>query len=119
MLTVAVMHHIADPDDVRAALAEMVRVAKPGGAIVIWDHNPRNPYWGRLMARVPQDDGSERLIREASSRRAERRRRLVRPCVQLGLVPDFTPPRAAARRRRARAPGSSARRCCGASAPTT
>ncbi len=62
VLTVAVMHHIADPDDVRASIAEMLRVVRPGGTVLIWDHNPRNPYWGHLMARVPQDDGSERLV---------------------------------------------------------
>jgi SAM-dependent methyltransferase len=93
VLTVAVMHHIADPHDVRAAIAEMVRVVKPGGTIVIWDHNPRNPYWARLMARVPQDDGSERLISEAELRTGVSvAGGFVRQCVQLGLVPDFTPP---------------------------
>ncbi len=60
---------------------------------MVWDHNPRNPYWGHLMARVPQDTGDERLIPEAelvgglqdagSEILASR---------QLGLVPDFTPP---------------------------
>lgn len=92
VMCVAVMHHVADPGDVRRTLGEMVRVARPGAAVLVWDHNPRNPYWGHLMARVPQDDGSERLIPEdellaglrgggaeiASSR-------------QLGLVPDFVP----------------------------
>ena len=62
--SVATFHHIADPGDVRVTLAEMVRVARPGGRILVWDHNPRNPYWGRLMARVPQDTGEERLIGE-------------------------------------------------------
>ena len=38
--------------------------SRPGGRVLIWDHNPRNPYWGRLMARVPQDTGEERLIGE-------------------------------------------------------
>ena len=30
-VSVATMHHIADPDGVRAALIEMVRVVRPGG----------------------------------------------------------------------------------------
>lgn len=94
VLSVATMHHIADPDDVRVTLAEMVRVAKPSSRILVWDHNPRNPYWGRLMARVPQDTGEERLIPEgevvAGLRRAGAR--LV-SSAQLGMVPDFTPRR--------------------------
>jgi SAM-dependent methyltransferase len=97
VLTVAVMHHIADPDDVRQTLAEMVRVAKPGGRILVWDHNPRNPYWGRLMARVPQDTGEERLIGEREiidGLRAAGATVLL--STQLGLVPDFTPPGALA-----------------------
>ena len=92
VLSVAVMHHIAAPDDVRRTLAEMVRVARPGGRVLVWDHNPRNPYWRLLMARVPQDTGEERLVGV---------RELVRGLVdagaeplivtQLGMVPDFTP----------------------------
>jgi ubiquinone/menaquinone biosynthesis C-methylase UbiE len=95
VLTVATMHHIADPDDVRQTLAEMVRVVKPSGRVLVWDHNPRNPYWGRLMARVPQDTGEERLIGEAEIvtglRSAGGQILLSR---QLGAIPDFTPPRA-------------------------
>jgi SAM-dependent methyltransferase len=92
VLTVAVMHHIADASDVRGALFEMVRVARPGGRVLVWDHNPRNPYWGRLMARVPQDTGEERLIPEAElldGLRAAGTDILL--SAQLGLVPDFTP----------------------------
>ena len=95
VLTVAVMHHIADVDDVRQTLAEMVRVVKPSGRVLVWDHNPRNPYWGKLMARVPQDTGEERLIPEAeiiSDLRAAGGQILLSS--QLGAVPDFTPPRA-------------------------
>ena len=95
VLTVAVMHHIADADDVRRTLAEMVRVSKPGGRGLIWDHNPRNPYWSLLMARVPQDTGEERLIPErevvAGLHAAGA---VIMLSTQLGLVPDFVPPRA-------------------------
>ena len=90
--SVAVMHHIAEPPRVRRTLSEMVRVTRPGGRILVWDHNPLNPYWSLLMRRVPQDTGAERLVpltelvaglREAGTRivRAER----------LGLMPDFVP----------------------------
>ncbi len=92
-MCVAVMHHIAQPEAVRDSLKEMVRVTTPGGLVLIWDHNPRNPYWKNLMARVPQDDGSERLIPEAeiiSGLTAGAAAVLSRD--QLGFVPDFTPP---------------------------
>lgn len=91
---VAVMHHVAEPAAVRATLAEMARVTRPGGHVLVWDHNPRNPYWKLLMARVPQDDGSERLIPEhevLAGLRAGGAR--VLSSEPLGFVPDFVPPR--------------------------
>jgi SAM-dependent methyltransferase len=92
-ITVAALHHVADPDDVRATLVEMVRVLRPGGQIVVWDHNPRNPYWKNLMARVPQDDGSERLVPEEEIVGGlEEGGGEVIGSSQLGLVPDFVPP---------------------------
>ena len=92
-LTVAALHHIADPEAVHRTLTEMVRVTRAGGRIVIWDHNPRNPYWKSLMARVPQDDGSERLVPEAEIERGLRDGGAeILSSRQLGLVPDFAPP---------------------------
>jgi SAM-dependent methyltransferase len=90
---VAVMHHIADPEEVHEALAEMVRVTAPGGLTLVWDHNPRNPYWKHLMARVPQDDGSERLIPEAeiTGGLVDGGARIL-SSRRLGMVPDFVPP---------------------------
>lgn len=95
VLCVAVMHHVADAEAVRGTLGEMVRVARPGGQILVWDHNPRNPYWKRLMARVPQDTGEERLIGEHEMRTGlEAGGAEVVLSAQLGLVPDFVPPAA-------------------------
>jgi hypothetical protein len=69
-------------------------VLRPGGRVVVWDHNPRNPYWGPLMARVPQDTGEERLIPEAEVLAGLRAAGgEVLRSRQLGLVPDFVPPR--------------------------
>ncbi|MCC6315132.1 MAG: class I SAM-dependent methyltransferase [Thermomicrobiales bacterium] len=90
---VAVMHHIADPLAVRRTLVEMARVTRPGGHVLIWDHNPRNPYWPLLMHRVPQDTGAERLIPQSEITAGLRAggAQLVRADL-LGLVPDFAPP---------------------------
>jgi SAM-dependent methyltransferase len=93
-LSVATMHHIADAAAVRSALTEMVRVVRPGGRVIIWDHNPRNPYWPRLMRRVPQDRGDERLI-PAEELVAGLEAGQAEPLLvtQLGMVPDFVPRR--------------------------
>ena len=89
---VAVMHHVAEPAAVRATLAEMARVTRPGGHVLVWDHNPRNPYWPLLMRRVPQDTGAERLIPEDEIVRGLRSGGAVPVTAEpLGLVPDFAP----------------------------
>ena len=89
---VAVLHHVADPEAVRRTLAEMVRVTRPGGHVLVWDHNPRNPYWPIVMRRVPQDTGAERLIPEAEivEGLTAAGARPVR-VAQLGLMPDCVP----------------------------
>jgi ubiquinone/menaquinone biosynthesis C-methylase UbiE len=91
-VTVATLHHVAAPDAVAATIQEMVRVIRPGGHAVLWDHNPNNPYWPIIMKRVPQDDGSERLVpmREllAAASSAGSRPALA---TRLGFMPDFLP----------------------------
>jgi ubiquinone/menaquinone biosynthesis C-methylase UbiE len=90
--SVAVLHHIAEPERVNRTLREMVRVTRPGGQIVIWDHNPLNPYWPWLMRRVPQDNGAERLVplAEIISGLEDAGARVVRR-ERLGLLPEFVP----------------------------
>jgi SAM-dependent methyltransferase len=93
VITVAALHHVAEPEAVRRTLGEMTRVCRPGGRIVVWDHNPRNPYWSNLMRRVPQDTGEERLIPEAEIVSGLRDAGAqVLSIQQLGLIPDFVPP---------------------------
>ncbi len=90
--SVAVMHHIADPELVRRTLAEMVRVTRPGGRILVWDHNPLNPYWPLLMRRVPQDSGAERLVPLAELVGGlERAGAAMVRTERLGLMPEFVP----------------------------
>jgi SAM-dependent methyltransferase len=95
--TFAVLHHLIDRDLVVATLREIARVVRSGGAAVVWDHNPLNPYWRILMARLPQDQGDERLVParlivdtlRGEGMRDVRLRRLT-------FTPDFTPARALA-----------------------
>lgn len=90
--SVATMHHLETPERVAGTIAEMARVVRWGGFVLIWDHNPLNPYWPILMARVPQDSGEERLVSLAELTAACRSAGLrVRSRKRVGLVPDFMP----------------------------
>ncbi len=91
-LSVATMHHLETPERVADTIAEMGRVVRPGGHVLIWDHNPLNPYWPILMKRVPQDHGDERLVSVWELLEATRLAGL-RPerAWRTGLVPDFMP----------------------------
>jgi ubiquinone/menaquinone biosynthesis C-methylase UbiE len=90
--SVAVFHHLITPELVAAALGEMVRVAKPGGAIVVWDHNPLNPFWPLIMKSVPQDCGEERTVplRELLDGFTAAHATIERAW-QCGFIPGFTP----------------------------
>ena len=91
-LSVATMHHLETPERVADTIAEMGRVVRPGGFVLIWDHNPLNPYWPILMKRVPQDHGDERLVSVWEILDGVRQAGLnpVR-AARTGLVPDFMP----------------------------
>jgi SAM-dependent methyltransferase len=92
-ITIATLHHITDPDLVARTLAGMVRVVRPGGVVVAWDHNPKNPYWPILMKRLPQDTGEERLVplEEIETAFAGAGAVAIRS-ERSGLVPEFATP---------------------------
>jgi ubiquinone/menaquinone biosynthesis C-methylase UbiE len=88
----ACLHHMIDPEVVQAALGEMVRVLRPGATVLVWDHNPRNPYWRFLMARLPQDRGDERLVPASEVLTGLKRGGLAQPKLRrMTFMPEFTP----------------------------
>jgi SAM-dependent methyltransferase len=91
-VTVAALHHIFEPTAVAATIREMLRVTRPGGAAIIWDHNPLNPYWPILMRRLPQDQEDTRLVPAGEIQRAVWDAGAVHvEIVRRGWVPDFLP----------------------------
>lgn len=89
--SVAAFHHLIRPDKVALAVKEMHRIVKPGGTMVIWDHNLRNPYWKIIMAKVPQDTGYERIVPLEEFRRLLTALACRWSVVYSGWVPDFVP----------------------------
>lgn len=91
-LSVAMLRHVAERSAVASVIAEMVRITRPGGVCVIWDHNPLNPYWPVVIRRVPQDTGEERLIPAKEIIRALDQAGAQRYWLKRsGFVPDFAP----------------------------
>jgi SAM-dependent methyltransferase len=92
VLTVATLHHLETPERVARTVSELGRVAKPGGFVLLWDHNPSNPYWPILMKRVPQDSGDERLVPLSELLAAVRAAGLAPyRTFRSGFTPDFLP----------------------------
>jgi SAM-dependent methyltransferase len=50
----AVLHHVP-PEKRPEVYAELCRVARPGGQIVVFEHNPLNPVTRYVVARTPID----------------------------------------------------------------
>jgi SAM-dependent methyltransferase len=62
------VHHLP-PDRRDAALAEMRRIVRPGGLVVVFEHNPLNPLTRLAVARCPFDEDAVLLgPRELRSR---------------------------------------------------
>jgi SAM-dependent methyltransferase len=81
-----VFHHI--PPAARAEVARSLRARiKPGGRIVVWEHNPFNPFT-RLLVRLCPFDGEARLLAPAALRGLLARAGMrLRPARHVCLVP--------------------------------
>ncbi|HEY6322724.1 MAG TPA: class I SAM-dependent methyltransferase [Thermoanaerobaculia bacterium] len=84
VFAVCVLHHVP-PDGRRDALVgEMARLARPGGLVAIWEHNPWNPLTRRAVARC-RFDRDAALLSLAETRRLLRRAGLSRIESRYGL----------------------------------
>ena len=65
--TICVLHHV-EPRQRPALISEAVRVTRPGGALVIFEHNPLNPLTRRAVAGCEFDRDAVLLRRGESER---------------------------------------------------
>jgi SAM-dependent methyltransferase len=64
---ICVLHHI-DSDQRAAVAAELARVVKPGGLVVVFEHNPLNPATRVAVSRCEFDVGVELLTQGTTKR---------------------------------------------------
>ena len=64
---VCVLHHV-EPSERPRFTAEMARVVRPGGLVVIFEHNPFNPLTRVAVSRCEFDEGVELLRRSEADR---------------------------------------------------
>ena len=64
---ICVLHHVL-PEDRVALLAEVRRVLKPGGLLLVFEHNPFNPLTRLAVARCAFDRDAQLLSRGLSAR---------------------------------------------------
>ena len=73
VFAVCVLHHVPPGGGRRdAVVGEMARLARPGGLVAIWEHNPWNPLTRRVVARCSFDRDAA-LLSLAETRRLVRR----------------------------------------------
>ena len=58
VFAICVYHHLGESERV-AHLEEMTRVARPGGLLFVFEHNPYNPVTRVIFRRAPIDQGCE------------------------------------------------------------
>ncbi len=92
VISTAVFHHLSSEEVVFKTLREMVRVAKKGGKVVIWDANPLNPYWLFLFKRVPYDKDIKSLMPLRKILLEAKKLDLANiKVLKSGWIPDFAP----------------------------
>ena len=64
---ICVLHHVEVPDRVRV-VRDVARVVRPGGLVVVFEHNPRNPLTRVAVSRCEFDEGVKLLGRRAVTR---------------------------------------------------
>ena len=84
VFAVCVLHHVPPGGQRDALVGEMARLARPGGLVAIWEHNPWNPLTRRVVARCPFDRDAA-LLSLAETRRLLRRAGLSRVESRYGL----------------------------------
>jgi SAM-dependent methyltransferase len=85
VFAVCVLHHVPPGGGRRdAVVGEMARLARPGGLVAIWEHNPWNPLTRRVVARCGFDRDAA-LLSLAETRRLLRRAGLSRIESRYGL----------------------------------
>jgi SAM-dependent methyltransferase len=60
ILAACVFHHI-EPDDRLHTFQKLWQVLKPGGVLLIWEHNPWNPITRRIVSQCIFDDDAQLL----------------------------------------------------------
>ena len=71
---VCVLHHVVSSEQA-GIVRELMRVVRPGGAVVVFEHNPLNPITRWMVARAPIDANAvllpatecSRLLRQAGA----------------------------------------------------
>jgi ubiquinone/menaquinone biosynthesis C-methylase UbiE len=69
-VAICVLHHVP-PEQRPAAMAELRRVVRPGGLVVVFEHNPLNPATRVAVSRCEFDVGVELLTQGTSKRLLE------------------------------------------------
>ncbi len=89
--SIAVFHHLINKELVAAAIKEMIRVTKKGGTLIIWDHNPKNPYWPIILKKLPWDKNVRLVPEEEIIDVAIKLKINLIKVFKKGFIPDFIP----------------------------